>query len=205
MYSLVSWFVVLVFVIWSKPYINSFLLENTTLYEKIEVHCEEKIRENAEGKTGEVLTDKSSELAELGIKLPDAMLGNLIEKTAGTADELLQFSGMYTQMAKAMAGFVVEGISFLIALIAAWIVVHMISQMLGIVSKIPILSGANRFFGLFAGGVYGLVLVWIAFYIIALCSTSEFGRAIISYIYESDLLKFLYENNIVLTVMLHYI
>lgn len=204
-YSMVAWIVVLVFVIWSKPYINSFLMENTVLYEKVVEHCEEKIREAAEEKTADEINDQSSGLAELGINLPDSLRDSLMEKTTGAAGEFLENSGMYTQMAKAMANLVMEGISFLIALLAAGIVVHMISQILGIVSKIPILKGVNRFLGIFAGGIYGLMLVWTVFYIIALGSTSEFGSAMISYIYESEFLKFLYENNLVLTLLLHYL
>lgn len=209
MYSLVSWIVMLIFVIWSKPYINDFLLEHTRLYEKVEIHCEEFVRENAEKRAEEGLTEQNYEMLEelegLGIRLPAALVDSLIEKTVGTADELLESTGAYTQIAGAMAGLAVEGIACLIALIGAGIVVSIISQILGIVSQIPILKGANRFAGLFAGGLYGLVLVWIAFSIVALCSASEFGSVMVSYIYESSLLKFLYENNLVLTVILHYL
>lgn len=204
-YAMVSWIVVLLFVMWSKPYINSFLLEHTALYEKIEAHCEEKVRENAEKKAEEGMSNQNSELARLGINLPDAAINNIIEKASGATTDFLESSGVYTELAKALANFVVEGIAFFIALIGAGIVVHIISGILGIVSQIPILKGVNRFCGIFAGGIYGLLLVWLAFYIIALCSTSEIGSVMISYIYESDFLKFLYENNIVLTIILYYL
>lgn len=204
-YSLVAWIVVLAFVMWSTPYINQFLLQNTSVYEKIEARCEEKLQENAEEKTEEELADQNNELAELGINLPDAAWNNIVDKTAGAADELLESTGVYKQMAGALANFVVEGISFFIALIGAWIVVQMIAQVLGIVSKIPILKGANRFLGIFAGAIYGLVLIWVGFYIVALCSTSDAGAAIVSYIYDSDFLKFLYENNFVLTLILYFL
>lgn len=204
-YSLAAWIVVLAFVIWSKPYINNFFMEHTTLNEKMEGHFEEKIRENAEGKTEEEMISQGDALTALGIHLPDAAMERLVEMTTKAADELLESSGVYAQMAKGMANFIVEGISFIIALIGAWFVVHIISQILGIVSKIPVLKGVNRFFGLFAGGFYGLILVWVAFYIVAICSTSEMGTVIISYIHESEFLEFLYENNLVLTIILHYL
>lgn len=35
-YSLVSWIVVLVFVTWATPYINSYIKENTGIYQEIE-------------------------------------------------------------------------------------------------------------------------------------------------------------------------
>ena len=46
----------------------------------------------------------------------------------------------------------------------------------------------------------GLLIVWIAFYIVALCSTGETGRVIVSYINQSAFLKELYENNILLSL-----
>ena len=102
-----------------------------------------------------------------------------------------------------MTGFVIQGVAFFISMIVVWIVVHLISQLLGIVSRIPILKGINRFLGLFAGGIYGLILVWIAFYIVALTSTSGSGRVLVSYIYDSAFLKMLYENNPVLAFLLN--
>lgn len=40
----------------------------------------------------------------------------------------------------------------------------------------------------------------VAFYIVALCSTGETGRVIVSYINQSAFLKELYENNILLSL-----
>ena len=85
-------------------------------------------------------------------------------------------------------------------LILSWILVHVISALLGIVSHIPILKGVNRFTGMLAGLMEGLLIVWIAFYIVALCSTGETGRVIVSYINQSAFLKELYENNILLSL-----
>ena len=108
-------------------------------------------------------------------------------------------------MAKGVAGFIVEGISFFIALVIARIIVHLISRFLGVVSRIPVIRGINKTLGIFAGAIYGLILVWIAFYLVALGSTSELGGMIISYIYQNPLLTFLYENNFVITIIMQYL
>lgn len=203
-YSLVSWIIVLVFVTWANPYINNYIRENTGLYERIASDCEERIRESAKGKTQEQVQENAA-LAELGINLPDSVAKKILAQTTTAADEFMEDSGLYAQIAGGLADFVLEGISFFIALIAAWILVHIISQLLGIVSHIPILKGVNRFLGIFAGGLYGLVIVWIAFYIIALCGTSPEGSALLSYICESSFLTFLYENNLVVTIFLYFL
>lgn len=213
-YSMVAWIAVLVFVVWSIPYINLYLRENTLIYEKIEAHCEDIIRHSADDEIERASREKGDELAEqmgenetlenLGIGVPAPVVESILEKASGAAGEIMEESGIYAAIAAGLADFVLEGISFLIALVTAWIVVRIISQLLGIVSHIPIIKGTNRCLGMFVGALYGLLLVWLAFYVVALGSAGETGQVIISYIYDNSFLTFLYENNLVLTLILKY-
>lgn len=213
-YSMIAWIIVLAFVVWSIPHINLYLRENTLIYEKIETYCEERVRRSANDELEQAGQEKSDELTEqlnenemlesLGIGVPAPVLEGILEKTTDAAGTLVEQSGIYTDIAEGLADFILKGISFLTALIAAWILVHIISQLLGIVSRIPVIKGANRSLGLLVGTVYGLLLVWLAFYVVALGSAGETGQLIVSYIYESSFLTFLYENNFVLTLILKY-
>lgn len=206
-YSLVSWIIVLVIVTLATPHIDAYLIEHTTLYDKIEAYCETSVRKNAQNKIEQQAADGSGEdpIAELGIKLPEGVWNDVLEKTGNVADEFLETSGVYNEVAKGVAGFIVEGISFFIALVIARIIVHLISRFLGVVSRISVIRGINKTLGIFAGAIYGLILVWIAFYLVALGSTSELGGMIISYIYQNPLLTFLYENNFVITIIMQYL
>lgn len=208
-YSLVSWVIIFVFVTCAKPYIHDFLVKSTSIHESIQTQCEDKIRQAAEEQTADTANEKvnniNSEIARLGVSLPESVLSDILTKTTDAAGDFLEENGVYQELASAMADFVIDGIAFFIALIIAAILVHVISSLLGIVSKIPILSGINRVLGLFAGGIYGLILVWIVFYVIALCGTSETGRTLISYIYQNPFLTALYENNLILTFILHFL
>ena len=186
-YSLVSWVIVLTFVTVATPYINTYLMEHTTLYEKIEQQCSEQIKRSVEEKQRSIQNESSPDnqkLSQFGI---------------------IEQSGLYDEIAKQIAEFVVEGIAFLIALVAAWTIVHVIARALRIVFRIPVLSGVNRTLGVFAGGIYGLILVWIGFYMIAVTSTSEMGSALVACIYQSRLLKYLYENNVILTLIMNFL
>ena len=207
-YSLVSWVIVLTFVTVTTPYINTYLMEYTTLYEQIEKQCSEQIKKSVEEKQKSVQSENSldnQELSQFGIMLPDSVVNDIFDKTGNVAGEIMAQSGLYDEIAKQIAEFVVEGIAFLIALVAAWTIVHIIARMLRIVSRIPVLSGVNRTLGVFAGGIYGVILVWIGFYIVAVTSTSELGCMLVSYIYQSNLLKYLYENNAILTIVMNFL
>lgn len=203
-YSLAAWVIVLMFVAWATPHINRFLAENTMMDEKLTVYCEETMRDLSEEQMQETQSEKEAELAGLGVQLPGSALEVILQKTEDAAGELLEESGAYSKMAEGMAGFLMNGISFLIALVTIWVLVQLLSQIIGIASKIPVIKGVNRFLGLFAGGLYGLTIVWLGFYMAALGSTGQIGSAIVSYIYESPFLTYLYENNLVLTLILKY-
>ena len=189
-FSLVAWVIVLVFVSWATPHVSQWIQENTTIYEKIEAACEESVRRAAQGKMEEGAVEQYGEAGELGLDLPESVMAQIVSGA----------SGVYAGIAQSLAGFIVQGIAFVTVLILSWILVHVISALLGIVSHIPILKGVNRFTGMLAGLMQGLLIVWIAFYIVALCSAGETGRVIVSYINQSAFLKELYENNILLSL-----
>lgn len=208
-YSLVAWVLMFVFVSWITPYINDFLMDNTKIYSTIEEKCEQQLRDKTQQQveaevenTGNQANESS--LSNLGVSLPDSVSEKLYEKTAGVAGELLDQSGIYQGVAQGMAEFILNGISFFLALALAVLISNIIERFLNLVSKIPILGGINRFLGVFAGLVYGMFIVWLAFYLIALCCSSEIGRLLYSYIQESSFLMLLYENNPIVTLILYF-
>lgn len=203
-YSLVSWILILVFVSWASPQIETYLVENTTIYERLKEHFGESIKVSASTQMELGIENSENELTQLGVNVPESVLEGLVETTADMASAFLVQSGVYEQIAEEMAGFVMQGLAFVITVITARILLHIISQLLGIVSHIPVIKGINRTLGLFAGAVYGIFIIWIAFYIVALCGTSETGALIVSYIYESPFLTQLYENNLILILVLRF-
>ena len=220
MYSMVSWVIMFALVTWATPYINTFLRDNTSIYQTIATYCEQQIREKTEK---QIVADETqpaagqqaggveqnngqpADLTKLGVKLPDSVMNNISEKTADLAGEALDASGIYAKVSAGMADFILNGISFFIAFAVGMIVLHFFSGILGIVSRIPIIRGINKYLGTVAGAIYGFVVVWIAFYVIALCSTSEVGGALISYIYESPFLTYIYENNLIVALIMMFL
>lgn len=215
LYSIVSWVLVLAFVSYAAPNIKIYLQENTLLYEKITAKCEETIRNSVNERIAQIgenagddwagRLEKNALLEDLGIHIPDRVVEQLLEKLGKNTDEVLEASGAYTAIAKGLADFAAEGIAFIIALAAAWILIYFVSHLFGGAFKIPVIKGVNHSLGMFAGAVYGLLLVWLLFYIIALSSTGSSGQALVSYIYDNSFLTYLYENNPILVfVMRHF-
>ncbi len=208
-YSLFAWLLVFIFVTWSTPYLAEFLEKNTTLHAAIQEKCldymenmaEEKLQEQADTYGAE----KQAELEGNGIWLPESLIGELAGSVAATADEILESTGIYEEIASEIAHFIIKGIAFFAALIIAGVLTHWITHILDLVSHIPVLHGTNKILGAGAGAIKGLVIIWLILYIIALCGTSETGRQLLSYIEGSHILSYLYENNILMQIIMLFL
>lgn len=206
-YSLVSWIVILVVVITATPYIENYLKNNTGIYNKVVAYCEETIREQAQ----QQLTESGEEAAEalsenelfsvIADKIPKELLEKLKIQATELTDELMNSQGLYNKAAVAMAELLIRGVSTFVAIILGIIISVMISALLGFVSHLPIIGFADRILGLAAGAVNGLLIVWIAFYLVAVLCTTKWGSIVIAQIYENEMLLYLYENNIVLALL----
>lgn len=204
LYSMLAWIVILFFVTWATPYVTDFLEEQTTLDERIEAGCEEKFHELVQKSSDKLFETEKSELNGEAIQFPKALL----EKIFGTdqvADQYLEQSGVYQEVAEQTTDVAMRGIAFAITFILTWIVSAILSRSLDLVNKLPLIGSVNHFLGGAAGAVKGMLLIWLFFAFIAVSGMTTVGTALISLIYESELLVWLYENNLVLAILLLFL
>lgn len=213
-YSMLAWIAILVFVTWATPYVANVLTEKTNIDNRIESNLDEKLHELVIGDTNGQKEDREPDAQNPGLgkknyrdlqmKLPDAVTNKLFD-TNKIADQILEGSGAYDVVAGRATDLVMRVISFVLVLLIAVISFHLLSVVLKVVEKLPLIGGINRLLGLFAGLVKGILIIWLAFAIIAMAGTTDIGIALISYIYESPLLIWVYENNFVLTLLMTFL
>lgn len=213
-YSMLAWIAILVFVTWATPYVANVLTEKTNIDNRIESNLDEKLHELVIGDTNGQKEDREPDTQnpgqgkknyrDLQMKLPDAVTNKLFD-TNKIADQILEGSGAYDVVAGRATDLVMRVISFVLVLLIAVISFHLLSVVLKVVEKLPLIGGINRLLGLFAGLVKGILIIWLAFAIIAMAGTTDIGIALISYIYESPLLIWAYENNFVLTSLMTFL
>lgn len=204
-YAVVSWAIMLAIVSVGTPYVNDYLTNHTGLYTLLAEQFEDRLQESVE-QAGQQHLDAASQsemqqLEAMGIKVPESLLENIVDFSSDTANEFLAQGGVYSNIAQSLAAFTVKGIATLLTWIFAALVVSLIAHILGIVSRIPILRGVNKYLGVAAGAVYALLLVWTLFGITALCAGSELGRTMIGLISQNRILTYLYNNNVVLIIL----
>lgn len=213
-YSMLAWIAILVFVTWATPYVANVLTEKTNIDNRVETNLDEKLHELVIGDINGQKEDREPDTQnpgqgkknyrDLQMKLPDAVTNKLFD-TNKIADQILEGSGAYDVVAGRATDLVMRVISFVLVLLIAVISFHLLSVVLKVVEKLPLIGGINRLLGLFAGLVKGILIIWLAFAIIAMAGTTDIGIALISYIYESPLLIWAYENNFVLTLLMTFL
>ena len=214
LYSLVSWIVILVISVWATPYVSDFLTENTAIESKIYEKSYEKLHEMVNGSTqNNDNSDKSSAsdttnknninqeiLAVLGIEIPEELADAVMGDT-NIADSVLETTGLYEQISKQITEWAMRGISFIICILIAVIASHILYSMIKIVEDVPVIGTLNRILGIIVASIKCLFVVWTCFAIIAMNGATETGIILTSYIYESEFLIFLYENNLILNIL----
>ena len=86
------------------------------------------------------------------------------------------------------------GFILLIILIARKLL-RLVFCSLGLIAKLPILSGLNRLFGTIAGVVEATVIVWVGFAVISCLRIPIDGEPLVALITENKFLNFLYQHN----------
>lgn len=97
-------------------------------------------------------------------------------------------------LGKNLIGFLVSGIILLIILIARKLL-RLVFCSLGLIAKLPILSGLNRLFGTIAGVIEATVIVWVGFAVISCLRIPIDGEPLVALITENKFLNFLYQHN----------
>ena len=201
LFSVASLLITVLFVAWATPYVSNFLKENTKIYQKVETECEQKVRKDTKEQIVQKEEKSTGLLEEYGIRLPKSIEEKLFGNVEKGADGVLETSGVYKAMAEPLAQLAVDGIAFFVSLIVCAIILHLIGGVLDIASELPVIKGINQVLGLGAGLLYGLLLVWLFFYFVAVMQAFPFGQSLLAMIQQSEFLTALYEDNMVAYVV----
>ncbi|EOS27048.1 hypothetical protein C806_00641 [Lachnospiraceae bacterium 3-1] len=95
-----------------------------------------------------------------------------------------------------VADWAVQRIAWIAAFLLISILLGILIHVLDIIAKLPVIESINHMGGLVVGLLEGLLVIWILFFVIALCQGSQWGNQMMQEIQENPLLQWLYQNNI---------
>ena len=152
----------------------------------------EDILEEAEG----IDIPRDMQIAVIeGADIPEVFKNLLLVNNNSAIYEKLGVNNFAAIVAKYMARVIVNVTAFLLAFVVVSIVLRAIIFSLNVIAELPVFGFVNRL----AGGVLGmigvLILVWVAFVIITMLYTTEFGREMFELIQSNVILSAIYEHN----------
>ena len=119
--SLVCVFLSMAIVWFINPYVNEFIRENTSIYEKVQESCREFVGEEYSTWTGsgESQTEFINEM-----NLPELLRNGLVQNNNSDSYQYLAVTTFSDYIAQYLARMAVNGISFLISLLMSTIMVR---------------------------------------------------------------------------------
>lgn len=200
--SIAFFFLAVLLVQFFTPYISEFLKEHTPVYDYVSEQCREAFLTEEEEK------DEASRLEQTQIiedlPLPETLKEELLKNNNKAGYERLAVGSFSEYIAGYMADLILNLITYVVALLVVFVLLRIASMALDILTHIPVLHGLNHVFGLVIGLAQGVVVIWIAFLIITICSSTRLGGQLLGMIYESPILEALYDGNIFLRWLLKF-
>ena len=180
------------------PYISSYLKENTDTDDKLAVYIEQKLEfsDKTEDKSKGVQVEIIEELP-----LPDVMKANILNNNNTETYDVLKATGVYDYISKSVAVVILNGAVFLVLALMCIVVFKFMSLLIKGITSIPIIKSIDRIGGGVLGGLHGILMIWVFFLTLSITSTFSVSQIIIKQACESDILKLLYENNILLDIV----
>lgn len=129
---------------------------------------------------------------ERGITPGGESVGNLQEMTSSVGSTVADYG----------TTLILNGISFLVILIVAKILIFLLGKMLNFVASLPVLGFINRLGGMLVGVVEGLLVVWIVLAVVAIIPSLRDNKKMGYAVEQSILARSMYHNNFVLNSLM---
>lgn len=179
------------------PYVALLICDQTEIDDKINNSIQNKLTEYASDTP--TRTEQMDIIDNMGL---NQMLKDLlVENNNDDVYKEMQVEAFTDYVAAYLTNVIIRGIAYVITFVIMLIIVFILVHFADIFTDIPIVHAIDKIGGLIFGMAEGLALIWILFIIITVLSTTDGGAALISMIEESPVLTFLYENNVLLKII----
>ena len=144
---------------------------------------------------------------ELPASIKDTIKDSLKDTMEEKKEEAADFVGdkldaLETYICELLTNIILNALGFFITFLVAATGIAVLCFVLDLLSKLPVLHQINTIAGLVMGALEGLVILWIVFIVITMLGSTAFGQTCLNMIWESKILSFLYDSNILSKILL---
>ena len=178
-----------------NPYVNTFLMEKTSLYDKIQESCLEfsDTQDVTEG-NGEDEETEDSLISRL--PLPEILQKNLVANNTQEAYQYLAVDTFRDYVSEYLARAIINGLSYLLAYALANLILRVAMLVLDMIVGLPLISGANRLTGGIVGVAKGILFIWIALLLLTILCSSDIGKSGLELVEKDSILQALYKHDV---------
>lgn len=195
------WVLSIVLVWFMNPYVNNFLKENTPLYEIVQNSTRDYVESKLEGNTAMEEQGQSSLLESLG--LPTFLTEEIKENNNAAVYQYLAVNTFVDYVSDYLALAAINGVSFLVSLLLATLLIRMLTYALDIIARLPVINGINKSAGALVGIVKGVLFIWIILLVMTIFCNTEVGCRGLELVERDVLLKWLYERNVFVNIFMN--
>lgn len=188
--------VVLVWLI--NPYVNQFIRENTSAYEKIQTASESFVTSLTDGK--EIMGEQEQNTLITDMNLPELLQNGIRENNTASVYQYLAVNTFIGYISGYLANIAVNSLSFLVSYILASVLVHVLAYAIDLLAKLPVIRGINKIAGALIGGGKCIIFVWVGMLVITILCNTGIGQKGLALIREDTVLNFLYNKNIFIRI-----
>lgn len=202
------------------PLVTDFVINNTTMDDKVDEKVYEVIRTIAQNRlkdemlsySGDMDSEVLEQLTDIAlsveptrsqqidiiqrIHLPQFLSDAIIANNNEEVRQELGADGFYEYLACYIGKMIINAIAFAVTFVLVLIIANIVYFAAGIVSKLPIIGGIDRFGGIAFGIIEALLVVWIMFIVITIFANTSFGSDLFNQINDNGFLSFLYDKNV---------
>ncbi len=172
-----------------SPYVGNFLREHTDMHDWVQKKSSDMVAEWNQSR--DLSTEEARFAAIEEYEIPDFLKTYL--KDNHTLETMEQEFNEY--ISRNIADLAISAASFVLSFLAILLLLYIISLILNLVTKLPVIRTLNHAGGAIAGAVEGLLILWIFFLVITFLCTTEFGKTCMRMIGSSQILSWLYDKN----------
>lgn len=200
--QLAVWFAGLIAVLFIvtklSPYVSSFLIDNTSVYDKIRgkiiTAYEESNTKTVADETA--LSDENENDAIDSLGFPALISNYLKSNSSGEIYDKLALSLFEEYISGYLATLSIKAGTFVGLFVLLGLIEFVIIIAIKILEKIPVLRTFNKLLGMATGITLSLVFIWIFFLGVMMFFGHSFGTWVFSQVKASRFLTLLFNNNI---------
>ncbi len=192
-FSILSMVIVIVLTSILAPRLCRTLQKNTEWDDKLEQRTETFLEEH-----GVLKHDVSVDVDE--IPLPESLRNKVADSAESYIGKGIQ---AYNEYVVSTVSYVIfRSLVYVGLFLVLMIIVAIISTILNVMSRLPVLKQLNRAGGAIIGAVTGLLSVWILFMVLTVFGNTNAMVPVFEQINENAFLSFLYEKNLLMNFVL---